>query len=192
MKDYPIEVIHNGIDLNVFKPTNSSLKKLYGLENKKIILGVSSVWNKSKGFECFLELSKLLNDSYKIILIGVDKKQIDVLPSNILGIEKTFNTIELAKWYSAADVFVNASQEETMGMTTIEAMACNTPVVTSNLTAVPEIVTSGDGLIVESYDAKCFKNCIEDIFSKSWTPANTAKLYEKSLKARLYTELYKN
>ena len=43
LKDYPIEVINNGVDTNVFKPTQSNIKQLCGIEDKKVILGVSSV-----------------------------------------------------------------------------------------------------------------------------------------------------
>ena len=58
LKDYSIEVINNGVDTNVFKPTLSNIKQQYGIGDKKVILGVSSIWNKMKGLDTFIELSK--------------------------------------------------------------------------------------------------------------------------------------
>ena len=46
------------------------------LENKKIILGVASVWTEKKGLNDFIELSKVLDDNYKIVLVGLNKKQL--------------------------------------------------------------------------------------------------------------------
>ena len=48
------------------------IKKQKNLENKKIILGVASVWDKRKGLDDFIELSTMLDDNYKIVLVGLD------------------------------------------------------------------------------------------------------------------------
>ena len=58
---------------------------------------------------------------------------------NIIGIEHTQNAHELAQIYSAADIYVNASKEESFGLTMIEAMACGTPVIVAKGTACEEI-----------------------------------------------------
>ena len=57
LKEYPVQVINNGIDLTVFKPTESTFRAKYHLENKYIILGVSLGWNYKKGLDVFVELS---------------------------------------------------------------------------------------------------------------------------------------
>ena len=123
-------VIPNGIDINVFRKRNSSLREKYRLEGKKIILGVASVWNTRKGLPYFCELAHILDDSYQIVLIGLSKKQIIELPKEILGISNTENQVQLAQWYSTADVFVNPTLEDNYPTTNIESIACDTPVIT--------------------------------------------------------------
>ena len=168
LKDYPIEVINNGVDTNVFKPTPSTIKQQYGIEDKKVILGVSSVWNKMKGLDTFIELSKELDNQYQIVLIGLNKKQIEQLPTNIIGISRTENVQELVKWYSAADVFFNPTLEDTYPTTNLEAIACGTPVVTFNTGGSPEsayadednIVTNDINSIIESIKECSFDRII--------------------------------
>ena len=82
----------------------------------------------------------MLDDNYKIVLVGLTDKQVSELPEKILGITRTKNVTELAQWYTVADVFVNPSREETFGLTTVEAMACGTPVIVYKGTACEEIV----------------------------------------------------
>lgn len=160
LKDYPIKVIYNGIDLDVFKPTPSDFRKKYGLEDKKIILGVASTWTERKGYNDFLKLSEMLDDNYKIVLVGVSPKQLKTLPANILGITRTENTTQLAEIYTAADVFFNPSREETMGLTTVEAIACGTPVVVSNFTAIPEVVGENSGIVCQELEFNAIKSAI--------------------------------
>lgn len=138
--DYPTEVIYNGIDGTVFCDTPSELRKRYGLENRKIALGVANIWDERKGLPYMLRLAKLLGDDWVVVLLGLSAKQIAALPSNIIGITRTRDISELAAWYSVADVYVNTSAEETMGMTTAEAISCGTPVAAFHTTATPEVV----------------------------------------------------
>lgn len=130
MRHYPVRVIHNGIDTDVFKPTDGNVKEKYHCQNKKIILGVAAVWDKRKGLTTFLRLSKKLDTSYQIILVGLSKEQIKKLPRNIIGIERTNNARELAELYTAADIFVNPTLEDNYPTTNLEAIACGTPVIT--------------------------------------------------------------
>lgn len=148
LKEYPLEIHYNSIDTEIFKPTPSDFREKNRLKNKKIVLGVANVWDDRKGFDDFIKLSKLLNDNYVIVLVGVTKKQIKNLPNNILGIQKTNSSEELAKIYTAADVFVNPSREETFGMTTIEAVACGKKVIVYKDTACEEIARTMGGIVI--------------------------------------------
>ena len=148
LKEYPVKIEYNTIDLSVFKPTESEFRKKYHLEDKKIILGVASTWDDRKGLDDFIELRKLLDDRYVIVLVGLSEKQIEMLPEMIIGIKRTNNTVELAEIYTAADVFVNPSREETFGLTTVEAIACGTPAIVYKDTACEEIVETYGGKAV--------------------------------------------
>ena len=72
------------------------------------------------------------------MLVGLSEKQIEDLPKSIKGIQRTNSPQELTAIYTAADVFVNPSVEETFGMTPIEAQACGTPSIVYEDTACAE------------------------------------------------------
>lgn len=149
LKEYPVTVIHNGIDTTVFKPTESNFRKRYGLEHKKIILGVASPWTARKGLQDFIKLSSMISDEWKIVLVGLSKKQLASLPPSILGIERTNNTKELAQIYTAANVFFNPTYEDNYPTTNLEAIACGTPVVTYDTGGSPESAGECKGAVVE-------------------------------------------
>ncbi len=149
LKDYPIEIVHNTIDTTVFKPTESNFRERHNLLYKKVILGVASAWGERKGILDFIKLSELMDESYQIVLVGLTDKQIQKIPKKILCIPRTNSIKELAEIYSAADVFVNPSKEETFGLTTIEALSCGTPAIVYEDTACEEVAREYGGIVVE-------------------------------------------
>lgn len=140
LKDYPTEVQYNTINTSIFKPTPSDFRERYMLSNKKIILGVASVWDDRKGLDDFIQLSNMLENDYKIVLVGLSDKQIKALPEKILGLPHTNSTTELAEIYTAADVFVNPTHEDNYPTTNLEAQACGTTAITYNIGGSPESV----------------------------------------------------
>ena len=143
LKGYPIEVINNGIDLDVFKPTPSNFRERYGISAEKyIVLGVSFAWGYRKGLDCFVEMAEKLGGQYQIVLVGTDDEIDKNLPQNIISIHRTQNQKELAEIYSAADVFAMPTREENYPTVNMEAVACGTPVVTFDTGGSPE--TLGD------------------------------------------------
>lgn len=144
--EYNIEVINNKIDLTVFRPRESNFKKSRNLENKKLVLGVASAWGERKGLSDFIKLSNMLDDTYKIILIGLTKKQLDLIPDSIIGIERTNDAKELAEIYTAADVFVNLTYSDNYPTVNLEAKACGTKIITYNTGGSPE--SAGEKAIV--------------------------------------------
>lgn len=151
---YPTEIIHNGVDTNIFKPSikKDIIRQKYNIADKFVILGVANVWDKRKGFEDFIEYSKFLKKDEVIILVGLNKDQLKILPENIIGIERTENINELVDLYSVANVVFNISREETFGMTTVEGFACGVPSVVYNCTASPELISENTGFVVEAGD----------------------------------------
>jgi glycosyltransferase involved in cell wall biosynthesis len=197
LSDFPISVINNGVDISLFHPVdNNTIRERHDLKGKCIILGVANIWDQRKGLSDFIELSKKLSTDHQIILIGLNKKQILGLPGNILGIERTEDMNQLAEFYSAADVFVNPSLEETFGLTTAEALACGTPVIVYNSTANPEMVSSDTGFVVEKGNIKELVEKIKliqeigkDFFSHNCV--NRARtLYNKNERFKEYLQLY--
>lgn len=146
--EYPVEVVYNGVDLDNFCPTDSSFRSDYQLEKKYVVLGVANVWDNRKGLNIFIELSQRLPRDVAIVLVGVSLEQKKKLPMTVIGIEHTNSKKELAEIYSAADLFVNPSVEETFGLTTIEAMACGTEAIVYKDTACEEIMKECGGTAV--------------------------------------------
>jgi glycosyltransferase involved in cell wall biosynthesis len=196
LKEYPVKVINNGIDLDVFKPTLSDFREKYGLENRFIILGVASEWTRRKGLEYFIELSKILSDKEAIVLVGLSKKQKQDLPKNIVGITRTNSPKELAEIYTASDIYFNPTLEDNFPTTNLEALACGTPVITFNTGGSIEAIDSSTGYIVEKGDLQKVKQIIQrtekegkDKYSKHCiTRANN--YYDKDKKFQEYIELY--
>ena len=139
LKEYPVKVINNGIDLSVFRPTPSDFRRKYGLEDKKIILGVAFGWGYKKGLDVFIELAGRLDDGYAIVLVGTDERTDRQLPDGVVSIRKTADQRELAGIYTAADVFVNPTREDNFPTVNIEALACGTPVATFDVGGSAEI-----------------------------------------------------
>lgn len=161
LKEYPVLVIHNGIDTKVFKHTESDILKRHHLEGKKIVLGVAAIWSQRKGLHFFYQLAGLLPEQYRIVLIGLSKKQIEALPEGIIGFQRTDNVQELVEWYSAAEVFVNPTLEENYPTTNIEAQSCGTPVISFKTGGSTESAYCY-GACVEQEDVDAIANCIKE------------------------------
>ena len=182
LSKYPVEVIPNGIDVNVFKPTLSDFKERNGLVGKKIILGVASSWDERKGLNDFVELSKKIGDDYKIVLVGLSEQQKNKLPANILKITRTNNVQELAEIYTASDIFFNPTYEDTYPTVNLEAQACGTPVVTyrtgGSVESVPEKNIIEQGLFQNVFCINQKK--VNKVIDKQETSLAYTKLYEKN------------
>lgn len=152
LKQYPVKVINNGIDLSVFKPTDSNFREKYKIGNKYIVLGVAFGWDKRKGLDVFVELSRRLDGRFQIVLVGTDDNIDKRLPANIISIHRTQNQQELAEIYTVADVFVNPTREENYPTVNMEAIACGTPVLTFETGGSPEILDETCGSVVACDD----------------------------------------
>ncbi len=141
--------IYNWIDLEVFYPRENcdNIRLQYGLQNKKVVLGVASTWSNAKGLDHYCAVAKRLNDDYRVVLVGTVSEG-TCLPENVVNIPPTASADALAELYSMADVFVTTSPEESFGKVSAEALACGTPVVCFDSTANKELVGDGCGRVV--------------------------------------------
>ncbi len=161
---YPVKMIHNGIDTTKFKPTYGDVKKKYQIPDKKILLGVSSTWASGKGMADFAELSKRLPSEYQIVLVGLDEKQLQELPKEIIGIKRTDQVEELAELYTLAYAFLNLTYEDNYPTTNLEAIACGTPVITYETGGSVEIVAeTGYGIVVPQGDLNALEQAISKV-----------------------------
>lgn len=176
---YPVQVIHNGINLDVFEPKNTSkIKEKYNLSDKFVVLGVASIWEKRKGLDDFITLNGLLKNDETLILVGLTDKQIKLLPKNIIGIQRTENINELAELYSCADIFVNPTWEDNYPTTNLEAIACGTPVVTYKTGGSPESISADTGFVVEQGDVTALRRVMDEVKS------NGKNFYQEACRKR--------
>lgn len=197
LKQYPIQVVNNGVNLEIFKPTSGDFREKHNIQNKKVVLGVAFAWgSKIKGLDVFVELSKRLPLDYQIVLIGIEDNIVNTLPKNIIAISRTQNQQELAQIYTTADVFVNPTREETFGLVIVEALACGTPVITFRAGGSPELLDKNSGIVVDLEDVDEMEKQIKRICEeKPFTEENCikrAKYFDINSKYLDYINLYKS
>lgn len=151
MQKYPIEVIHNGIDLSVFKRVDNNIREQYGISSDEtLVLGVATAWGKDKGLNDFVRLSQ--EPAIKVVLVGVSEEVRKLLPENIIAVNRTESQQKLAEFYSAADMLVNPTYNDSFPTVNLEALACGTPVVTYRTGGSPEAIDAETGAVVEKGD----------------------------------------
>lgn len=196
LKESPVVIIPNGIDLSVFHPTENEFRKKYGIpDEKKILLGVSFGWGTRKGLDVFIELSKRLDsEEYQIVLVGTNENVDKQIPDSIISIHCTADQKELAEIYTAADLFINPTREDTYPTVNMESIACGTPVLTFGTGGSPEIVDENCGAVVDCDDIDAMEREIIRICDSSPYSQEAcirrAKQFNKIARFEEYIKLY--
>ncbi len=188
------KILNYGLDTELFKPIDSDFREKMNLNDKKIVLGVAFGWGAKKGLDCFIELAKRLPENYQIVLVGTNEEVDKLLPNNVISIHKTQNQTQLAEIYTAADVFVNCTREETFGLVNIEALACGTPVITFKTGGSPESVDETCGISVPKNDIDILQREIirvcENKPYSSQACRGRALTFEKNARYQEYLKMY--
>lgn len=196
-KEYPVKVIHNGIDLRIFHPTSGNFRERYGIERDQyIVLGVAFGWGKRKGLDVFTELAGRLDSKFQIVLVGTDVYVDHQLPDKIISIHRIQNQTELAQIYSAADLFVNPTREENYPTVNMESLACGAPVLTFRTGGSPEILDETCGSVVECDDVDALEHeviriCTEKPYSRE-ACVKKAQEFDMREKFEEYVKLYED
>lgn len=195
LSTYPVKVIPNGINLQTFRPLYTENKTAHA----KNILGVANVWTERKGLSAFLKLADMLDDTYHITLVGLNRKQQSYIsrqyPHKITVIQRTQNLNELVELYNNAFVFVNPTLEDNFPTTNLEALACGTPVITYQTGGSPESLDSSCGIVIEKDDISALCRAIISLPESSITRAacrQRALDYDKNKCFMEYISLYHN
>jgi glycosyltransferase involved in cell wall biosynthesis len=198
LQKHKVSFIWNGVDEKKFiiQAKNEALLKKYQLKNKRILLAASTSWSKQKGFDDYLKLAQYLKDEV-IVLIGLPYYMRLQLPNNIIAVDRTESVEELASWYATADVVLNLSNQETFGLTNVEAFMCGKPVVAYNTTASPEIVSNETvGRIIEYGNITALYNAIQALLSANLNPqhirAYAVENFALNKQIGAYIDLYRS
>jgi glycosyltransferase involved in cell wall biosynthesis len=166
---FPSTVIPNGLDVDIFTPRDkmASRDSLGVPREAKVVLFVADSANiKRKGFEYLAAALAGISGHPDIFLLSVGggKPNVPNLPQLHLG--KIADDQKLSMVYSAADVFVIPSLQESFGQTVTESMACGTPVVGFNIGGIPDMVRSNiSGALAPVGDSTALRDAILGILS---------------------------
>lgn len=196
-RNRPCSTIYNGIDLEIFKPKQSNIRQLLGIEGKYVILGPASKWLQLENKKLYDELVTRLDDSTVFVLLGCPTNT--VVPKGVIAYPYTSSKEELAEVYSSADVFVNCTHEESMSLINVEAQACGSPLVCYANTGAKETVNTRYGRLVKTNDVEGMLQSIAEIRKQTMSKEDkavlhdwVAKYFEKKKNYEQYLNLYKS
>jgi glycosyltransferase involved in cell wall biosynthesis len=163
-----INVIDNGIDLNIFSDARATLAEKID-KGQRLVVGTVGRLVEQKGLVYFLEAAReVLQDFPNVIFVivgeGPDREKLEQLSRELLIHQNVVFTgvcADMPGAYSSMDVFVLASVDEGMPMAILEALASKTPVVATHVGAVPRLIHSETtGLLVAPRDVPALKRAI--------------------------------
>jgi len=206
-----ISVIPLGIEENFFQilDKKNNIKSKY-TNSKEYLLSVATIEprkNLKKLIESYSNLPINIQDKYKLLLVG-KKGWEDLLNINNKNVITTgfVSDSDLLNIYSSAKIFLYPSLYEGFGLPPLEAMAQKIPVITSNISSLPEVVNNAaikinpsnvdeirnsiikllsDKILYKHYQQAGFKNA--KLFSWDKTTQNTLKIYNN-----VFKQIYKN
>jgi glycosyltransferase involved in cell wall biosynthesis len=188
-QNLPIEVIPHGLDTQKYRPISQhSAREILNLpQDKKLVLfgAIQATSDRNKGFHLLQPALQQLSqsawrDNLEIVIFGASQpeKPIDLdFKTHYLG--HLHDDISLATVYSAADVMLVPSLQESFGQTASESLACGTPVVAFNATGLKDIIDhQQNGYLAKPYEAEDFAQGI------NWVLENEQRLQKLSFYAR--------
>ena len=191
-----IKIIHNGINTEIFRyRENKHLRIKHNIGNKKVILGVApDIMSESKGGKWIVQLAREVNQKeFIFILIGVKNLKVN-FPSNIICLPIIKDQVQLAEYYSLADLFLICSKKENYPTTCLEAQACKTFLLGFDNGGTKETSIYKENIFCnQNYDDLYMS--FEKMINLGYKPSLETEEIEKLSKKRMlleYMELYEN
>jgi len=173
-----VHIAPPGVDLGVMKDLNrkSQLKNKFQLEDKFVLLSIGNAIRRKGHDQLFKALNMLMNKNetlpFHLILVSegkeihsynefISKYQMN----DLVSVRPYVNQKKLVDFYNVADVFIFPSREEPLGLAAIEAMACGTPVIGTNVGGISEVLSDNAGFLFEPENIEELAKLIEKIYS---------------------------
>ena len=202
LSGFPVTLIHNGVDAELFSPCNKQeVRKQLGLPNdsKILLFSANSLDDENKGLgRLIYALESLKLPNILLVCIGLydPKKPIRRTSFPIVYAGYINGQNELSKYYSAADLFVQCSLEETFAQAPLEAMACGLPVVSTPCSGSPELIQPFNGILCDGFDSDSIASGIRQALSVNYDAATIRQYildhFRYDIIAKQYIELYKS
>jgi glycosyltransferase involved in cell wall biosynthesis len=169
-----VDVIYCGVD-KAFCPLPerkvASFRQKRGLP-ERIILFVGTIEPRKNVARLVEAYSRLKDGQVKLVIGGARGWLYEEIFARVEELELTGDVLfpgyipsnELPLWYNAAELFVYPSLYEGFGLPPLEAMACGTPVITSNVSSLPEVVGEA-GLTVDPMDSERLAETMNQVLS---------------------------
>jgi putative colanic acid biosynthesis glycosyltransferase len=196
IRQYHVTVF-NGVNSEYFTYNydTSTYRKKLNLENKKIVLHITSSFNREiKGGKYVMELAdRLKNSNITFVLVG-NTNHTTQMPQNIIDIGRIEDKKELAAIYSLADVTLLTSKKETFSMVCAESLCCGTPVV-GFLAGAPEMISIPEFSSFVEYGnldllEEQLLNFLSKKFDKKIISEKAVKVYSTSVMVDKYISIY--
>jgi glycosyltransferase involved in cell wall biosynthesis len=156
-----VRVIPQGTDLAVFRPGDRvAARRELGLDDDLFVALFVGNLTRSNMFKDVAMLERAVEHlgarserRIVVVCVGEEAEPIRTGTAEIRFLEPTGSPEEMAPFYRAADVYLQASRAETFPNTVVEALACGTPVIGSAVGGIPEQIEDGvTGYLVSQGD----------------------------------------
>jgi glycosyltransferase involved in cell wall biosynthesis len=168
-------VIPNGIDLTVFRPADRRAARMtLGLPVDRPLIvatGVEAARSEWKDVATLRLALKRLGDQHggtgiDVLILGSSALTEEVGQTRLRFVPFKSDPRDVAAYLQAADVYVHAARADTFPLAVLEAMACGTPVVASNVDGIPEQFDDGhSGFLIPKGDAAAFATRLQQLLS---------------------------
>jgi glycosyltransferase involved in cell wall biosynthesis len=200
---FPVSIVPNGIDTNIFVPHEKSrARALLEIPQDRLIVlfAAEAVSNRRKGFALLTQALNGLHDVRNLFLLSVGggAPKIETAVPN-LHLDHVDDDHKLSLIYSAADLYVIPSIQDNQPNTALEAMACGTPVVGFEVGGIPDMVRPGiTGLLTPAEDVTGLRAAIIELLRCQERRAAMAAAcrrtvldeYTREIQVQRYVELY--
>ncbi len=190
--------IYNPIDGNAYCSIDSiAAKKALGIDDGVFTVSFVSTFlsNHSKGLSELLSAKRLVSKPVRLLCVG-ENDYFSYAEKDVI----CFGRVESAKLmsliYSASDVFVNPTKQESFGKTTVEALLCGVPVISTAEGIAPEIINDSNGCIIDNTCPHTIAHAIaivnEREYDHSFIRENVKSMFDPRIIAFEYIKLYED
>ena len=157
-------------------------------------MGMANKWLQSGNIDMLERFSSLTG--VRLMIVGCTEQQTKIIADideNIVAVGFIQNREQLAKYYSAANVFVNLTHADTLPTVNMESICCGTPVITYNSCGSPELVDEATGMVVEENDKDGIMKALKYIRNHGFPDCRQVGIerFDKLSCYNRYIEIYK-